>query len=326
MKFLYKLYQIISYTRRWIYEKEFIKRKYLKKPVVSVGNITFGGSGKTPFVIRLGREFLERGLKVSIISRGYKRKSQGLVPVSDGVQIISEVEEAGDEPFMIAKSLPKAVVTVCEDKFLAGKFAEEENEVDIHILDDGFQHYKLFRDFDIVLIKNSKNFMEKKFREPFKVLKKANHIFFIDEINKSVEDFLNKNFIPYSKIDTLNYGFFSSTDRVLDLSWVRENEWIALAGIENPESFFKDLKNFGIKIKETFSYPDHFFPSQKDLQEIEDKIKNLKVRGIITTQKDVYKWKGNFEVIYHKIGFPPLEKKFLDRILRIYEKKVKKLN
>ncbi|MEJ5167196.1 MAG: tetraacyldisaccharide 4'-kinase, partial [Thermoanaerobaculia bacterium] len=321
-----KLYQMISYSRRMIYEKEIIKRKYLKKPVISIGNLTFGGSGKTPFVIRLGKELIERGIRVSIISRGYKRKSKGLVPVSDGVQIISEVEEAGDEPFMIAKSLPKAVVTVCEDKFLAGKFAEEENEVDIHILDDGFQHYKLFRDFDIVLIKNSKKFMEKKFREPFKVLKRANHIFFIDEINKGVEDFLNKNFIPYSKIDTLNYGFFSSTDRVLDLNWVRENEWIALAGIENPESFFKDLKNFGIKIKETFSYPDHFFPSQKYLQEMEEKIKNLKVRGIITTQKDVYKWKGNFEVIYHKIGFPPLEKKFLDRIVKIYEKKVKKLN
>lgn len=326
MKALYLLYQFISYTRRKLYEKGIFKKFYLKKPVISVGNITFGGSGKTPFVIRLGKELIERGLKVSIISRGYKRKSRGLVPVSDGVQIISEVEEAGDEPFMIAKALPKAVVTVCEDKYLAGKFAEEENEVDIHILDDGFQHYKLFRDFDIVLIKNSKNFVERKFREPFKVLKKANHIFFIDEINKEVEDFLIENFIQYTKIDTLNYGFFSSSDRVLDLNWVRENEWIALAGIENPGVFFEDLKNFDIKIKEIFSYPDHFFPSQRELREMEDKIKKLKVRGIITTQKDVYKWMGNFEVIYHKIGFPPLEKKFLDRILKIYEKKVKKLN
>lgn len=326
MIIFYNLYQFISYLRRKIYERDFIKKKYLKKPVISVGNITFGGSGKTPFVIRLGKELLERGMKVSIISRGYKRKSKGLVPVSDGVHIISEVEEAGDEPYMIAKSLPKAVVTVCEDKFLAGKFAEEENEVDIHIIDDGFQHYKLFRDFDIVLIKNSKNFKERKFREPLRVLKKADYIFYINEIDKKVEDFLNRNFIPFSRIEVLNYGFFSSADRVLDLNWVREKEWIALAGIQNPKGFFQDLYNFGIKIKMKFSYPDHYFPSEKDLREMEENVKNLKVMGIITTQKDAYKWKGNFEVIYHKIGFPPLEKKFLDKIIKIYEKKIKELN
>lgn len=324
MKAIYFLYQLISFTRRKIYEKRLLKRNYLKKPVISIGNLTFGGSGKTPFVLRLAKELIERGLRVSILSRGYKRKSKGLVPVSDGNQILSEIEEAGDEPYLIARSLPKAIVTVCEDRYLAGKFAEEENSVDIHILDDGFQHYKLFRDFDIVLIKNRKNFKEKKFREPLKALKKANYVFFVDELDKDVENFLILNSILYSKLEILNYGFFSSNDVVLDLNWIKENEWIALAGIENPERFFKDLINFGISIKKTFTFPDHYFPSKEDLKNIEDIIKETKAKGLITTQKDVYKWSGNFEAIYHKIGFPPFDTKFLEKILRIYERKEKK--
>lgn len=323
MKLLYFLYQFISYKRRKFYEKGIFKRYYLKKPVISVGNITFGGSGKTPFVIRLGKELIERGLKVSILSRGYERKSRGLVPVSDGVQIISGVEEAGDEPFMIAKSLPRAVVTVCEDRFMAGKFAEEENEVDIHILDDGFQHYKLYRDFDIVLIKDSKNYKEKRLREPLKALKKANYVFFVGNLNRSIEEYLKLNFISYSNIELLNYGFFSPEEKLMDLNWIKEKDWIALAGIEHPEKFFEDLKNLGINLKKSFSFPDHYYPSRVDIENMENLIKETRVKGIITTQKDIYKWNGNFEIIYHKVGFPPLGTKFLEKILKIYEKKIK---
>ncbi len=323
MKILYLLYQFIAYNRRNIYEKNIFKRKKLKKAVISIGNLTFGGSGKTPFVIRLAKELLDRGLRVSILSRGYKRKSKGLVPVSDGKQILTNIEEAGDEPFLIAKILPKAVVTVCEDRYIAGKFAEEENDIDIHILDDGFQHYKIHRDFDIVLIRKNGDFNKKRFREPIKVLKKANYIFFVNDIDEYLKNFLELNFIKFSKIDVLNYGFFSQNDRVLDLNWIKENEWIAFAGIENPERFFNDLTNFGIKIKKTFSFPDHFYPTVEDIKKMEEYVKESKVKGIITTQKDIYKWNGNFEIIYHKIGFPPLDLKFLEKILKVYERKIK---
>jgi len=323
MKILYLIYQFISYNRRIAYEKGILKVKKLKKPVISIGNLSFGGSGKTPFVIRLAKELLDRGLRVSILSRGYKRKSKGLVPVSDGFQILVSVEESGDEPFLIAKTLPKAVVTVCEDRFLAGKFAEEENNIDIHILDDGFQHYKLHRDYDILLFKNDENFKNKKFREPLKALKRADYVFFINNFSEELKNFLELNFIKFSKIEILNYGFFSQNDKVLDLNWIKENEWIALAGIKNPQKFFNDLINFEIKIKKTFAFPDHYFPSKEDIKKIEDVVKEKKVKGIITTQKDIYKWSGNFEIIYHKIGFPPLDLKFLEKILRIYERKNK---
>lgn len=323
MKILYLIYQFIAYNRRIIYEKNIFKRKKLKKAVISVGNLTFGGSGKTPFVIRLAKELLDRGLRVSILSRGYKRKSKGLMPVSDGKQILTNIEEAGDEPFLIAKTLPKAVVTVCEDRYIAGKFAEEENEIDVHILDDGFQHYKIHRDFDIVLIRKNGNFNNKRLREPIKVLKKANYVFFINDIDECLKNFLELNFIKFSKVDVLNYGFFSQNDRVLDLNWIKENEWIAFAGIESPERFFNDLISFGIKIKKTFSFPDHFYPTEEDIKKMEEYVKESKVKGIITTQKDIYKWSGNFEIIYHKIGFPPLDLKFLEKILKVYERKIK---
>lgn len=323
MRLLYLIYQYVSYLRRKIYEKNILKKKKLKKPVISVGNITFGGSGKTPFVIRLTKELIDKGLRVSILSRGYKRKSKGLVPVSDGKQMLVSLEEAGDEPFLIAKSIPKAIVTVCEDRFLAGKFAEEENEIDIHILDDGFQHYKLARNFDIVLLKNDEDLVKKKQREPLIALKKASYVFLINNFSREIKNFLELNFIPHSKIEFLNYGFFSQDDKVIDLNWVRENEWIALAGIKAPEKFFKDLENLSIKVKKFIPYPDHFFPSNEEILKIEKIVKENKVKGIICTQKDVYKWRGDFEIIYHKIGFPPLDLKFLEKIIKIYEKKYK---
>ncbi len=323
MKFLYFLYKQIAYTRRILYEKNILKKKYLKRPVISVGNLTFGGSGKTPFVIRLGKELIDKGLKVSILSRGYGRKSKGLVPISDGVNLLTDVGNGGDEPFLISKNLPKAIVTCCEDRFLAGKFAEEENNVDIHILDDGFQHYKLFRDFDILMVKNNEKFKNKEFREPLKSIKKANYIIFVNEYVEYLKKFLEINLIPFLKLDLLNYGFFSKDDKPLDLKWIKENEWIALSGIESNFNFFRDLLNYQIPIKSMIPYPDHYYPSKEDLKKIDEEVKRLKVKGIITTQKDIYKWEGNFEIIYHKVGFPPLNQKLVEKIIRIYERKTK---
>lgn len=307
-----KIYQFLTSFRRKLYKNGFFKVKKLKKPVISVGNISFGGSGKTTFVLRLAKELIEKGLKVSIISRGYKRKSKGLVPVSDGNKILADVWEAGDEPYLLAISLPKAIVTVCEDRFLAGKFAEEENEVDLHILDDGFQHFKLWRDFEIVLVRDLKLL-----REPICSLKKADFVFFVKELNEKVKVFLEKNLIPYEKIDYLNYGFFTAENKPVDIEWVKENIWVALAGIFKNENFFKDLEKYGIRIVKSISFKDHFYPEERDIKKLEEIIKKTGAKGVIMTQKDIYKWKGDFISIFHKVNFPPLGSKFLDKILKI---------
>ena len=134
-------------ARNGLYRKGYLPQKRLQGPVVSVGNISAGGSGKTPFVMLLGELLKARGLKFDVLSRGHGRESQGVWLVDPG----GLPQQFGDEPLLIARKLQVPVI-VGEDRYDAGKFAESRFGVQLHLLDDGFQHRSLARDFDIVLV------------------------------------------------------------------------------------------------------------------------------------------------------------------------------
>ena len=130
------------------------RRRRLSQPVVSVGNLRVGGSGKTPIVAHIARLLLERGERPAILTRGYARRCRpdGVTVVSDGTTILAGIESAGDEPLMLARALPGVPVLVGANRYLSGRLAEERFGATVHLLDDGFQHLELARDVDLLLV------------------------------------------------------------------------------------------------------------------------------------------------------------------------------
>lgn len=147
MSLLSTIYGSVATVRNYLYDRHILRTRRLQGPVVSVGNLSIGGSGKTPFVILLGELLKARGIKFDILSRGYGRKSRGMLLVDPG----GLARQFGDEPLLIARTLLVPVI-VGEDRFDAGQFAESKFGPQLHLLDDGFQHRHLYRDFDIVLV------------------------------------------------------------------------------------------------------------------------------------------------------------------------------
>jgi tetraacyldisaccharide 4'-kinase len=318
----YRLFQALSRARLAMYRRGWLKARRLRRPVLSVGNLSFGGSGKTPFVLRLGAELIERGYKVSILSRGYRRTGKGLVPVSDGKHILVGVEEAGDEAFLLAKALPKACVTVCEQRHQAGEFAEAEHGVDVHLLDDGFQHVQLRRSLDIVLMRGDEDLKQGRWREPLAALRRA-HLVVLTGEAWPVEARLKRLFpdLLIHKTDLVNYGYFNAGGNAVAVDWMKEHPWIALAGIARPERFFDDLRRVPLTLAETLPLPDHYRPKPGDAERLNGRLKSLSARGVLMTQKDFHKWQDKgLEVFYHRVGFPPLPGWILEMVLKACEK------
>jgi tetraacyldisaccharide 4'-kinase len=154
----------------------------LSRPVISIGNISMGGRGKTPLTALVARLLVEAGEKPAILSRGYGRAiaDAGVTVVSDGSAVLSDLAHSGDEPLMLARAVPGAAVVVCEQRSLAGTLAESALGCTVHILDDGFQHHQLHRDLDIVLV-TAEDFSARvmpfgKLREPVESLQDADAI------------------------------------------------------------------------------------------------------------------------------------------------------
>jgi len=147
-----RAFRFLLNTRERMYQSGLLRTLRLNHPVVSVGNLTLGGTGKTPLVIALAERFRDEGFRPVILSRGYRRTSKGIVIVSRGEGPIVEWRESGDEPFLIARRVHGASVVVGADRYQAGTIAEREGLGNLFILDDGFQHRGLFRNVDLVTI------------------------------------------------------------------------------------------------------------------------------------------------------------------------------
>jgi len=182
-----RIYGTIALARRRWVERHPAGRQRLAHPVVSVGNLSVGGTGKTPVVAAIARWLIERGERPSILSRGYKRQQQidGVVVVSDGTRVLTGVDEAGDEPLMLARQVPAAAVCVCTDRYLAGVLAERRLGCTVHVLDDGFQHVMLARDLDVLVtspgeIPHGRVFPVGRLREPIEAASRAHLVIVAD--------------------------------------------------------------------------------------------------------------------------------------------------
>lgn len=254
--------------RNAFYDRRVFQVKKLARPVVSIGNISVGGSGKTPFVIALGQLLTERGIAFDVLSRGYGRSSTAIAVVDPN----GSAAQFGDEPLLIARKL-QAPVIVGADRYQAGLLAEQKFDSKLHLLDDGFQHRRLHRDFDIVLLpaEDQAGFLlpTGRLREPITSLNRADAIVLPDS--------------PELKLQGKNIW---RANRQIDLPVIK-GKVIAFSGIARPRQFLEGLKSSKLEIAGTLTFPDHHRYQQRDI----DRLLALKIQTktdtFITTEKDL---------------------------------------
>ncbi|HQI48082.1 MAG TPA: tetraacyldisaccharide 4'-kinase, partial [bacterium] len=245
----------------------------LECPVISVGNIVTGGTGKTPTVIFLARWLQKRGKRICILSRGYRRRSRGRVLVSDGERIQVTAAEAGDEPLLLAQQLPGVAVVVEADRVAAGRWALGMLGPDIILLDDGFQHRRLHRDLDIVTFKGLQDFGNGwllpagPLREDLAGLNRADLLWFNGPAaalrTGPLEAWQEK---PQVEAGLAITGCNNMENRALEKTeGVRA---ILFCGLADPEGFLQTARMTGLQIVRFFRYPDHHAYRYRDILEL----------------------------------------------------------
>jgi tetraacyldisaccharide 4'-kinase len=254
--------------RNSLYDRRILQVSKLARPVVSIGNISVGGSGKTPFVIALGRLLTKQGISFDILSRGYGRTSTEIAVVDPN----GAPAQFGDEPLLIAQTL-QAPVIVGADRFQAGLLAEKIFSSKLHLLDDGFQHRRLHRDFDIVLLpaEDQEGFLLPvgRLREPVAALSRADAVVLPDSPDRHVEA---RHVWPARRV----VEFPANTGKA-----------IAFSGIGRPKQFLESLKASTLEIGGSMTFRDHHRYDQSDIDRLLALKKQTSSDSFITTEKDV---------------------------------------
>jgi tetraacyldisaccharide 4'-kinase len=264
------LYSAATALRNTLFNRGVLTSRQLDRPVISVGNLSVGGSGKTPFVIALGELLPARGIQFDVLSRGYGRKTRGVLVVNpDG-----NASEYGDEPLLIARRL-RVPVVVGESRYEAGRVAEQKFQSQLHILDDGFQHRSLARDFDIVLMMES-DFSDKllpsgRLREPLSSLQRADAIV-LPAGFEADHPALRQKRIWRAK-------------RALVLTDAPSMP-VVFCGIARPKQFFAQVRAAGIKPAAEIIFRDHHAYDIDDIQTLISARRDLSADGFLTTEKD----------------------------------------
>jgi tetraacyldisaccharide 4'-kinase len=297
------IYSLIISGRRFIYSAGLKKTRTLPKKVISIGNLTLGGTGKTPAVISLAREAKKRGFKPCILTRGYKGKAKGTVFVSTGKGTVLSVYDAGDEPVLMARKLEGMPIVMGKCRYCAGLFALDNSAsepIDLFILDDGFQHWGVHRDVDVIFIDatnpfgNGKLFPEGILREPVKAAGRA-HVIVVTKSDAVSQEQLSaitgelKQSNAGAPVYTSAFSPVSLVNvsgEIKNIESFRNSEIYVFAGIANPSYFKAMLASRGAKVVKFKEFRDHYIYKQKDIDII---VKEASGLTIITTEKDMVK-------------------------------------
>lgn len=303
MGILSAIYKTALSGRGLLYRKGIKKTKKLPAKVISIGNLTLGGTGKTPAVIAIAQEAKKRGFKPCVLTRGYKGKTKRPCLSSKDKKYFLSTQLAGDEAVLMAYRLKDIPVVKGQNRFVAGVYAMGELGVDainMFILDDGFQHWALHRDMDILLIDasnpfgNEKLFPEGILREPLDAMNRAGIIVITkaDMVNKESITAITqkiKQFNTKTPIYTASHKptvLLNTSGETTELEMLINKKIYAFAGIANPSYFKKVLTSKGADIVQFKTYRDHYNYSQRDINKIKKDAGDMK---IITTEKDFVK-------------------------------------
>jgi len=316
---LSKVFHLAVKVRRFLYDMRLLRDYTIGVQVIAIGNLTVGGTGKTPVVEKFARELQDQGRTVAILSRGYRSKPPPLTRrlinkillredrtpprvVSDGKSLLLDSETAGDEPYMLASNLKDVVVLVDKDRVKSGRYAIEKFGCDTLLLDDGFQYWKLAgRRRDIVLIDCQQPFGTERLlprgtlREPPAHLARASTIFITksDGNTTSLRARIAKNNPVAGIIECIHHPLYFEdvfTGERLGLDFLKGRKVASLSGIAQPESFEKSLLSQGAELVYTKRFADHHRFTQQEILNVVNRSKKRQATAIITTQKDAVRF------------------------------------
>jgi tetraacyldisaccharide 4'-kinase len=297
-------------ARNAFYDSGWLRSRSLQGPVISVGNLSTGGSGKTPFVILLGELLRARGIRFDVLSRGYGRTSRGVLLVDPG----GLAKDFGDEPLLIARRL-QAPVVVGEDRYEAGRFAEAQFEAQIHLLDDGFQHRALRRDFDIVLVTpedaRDRLLPAGRLREPLRSLRRADAVVLTS--GAAAESFP----LTGKSVWRVRRG-------VVALNVPPRP--VVFCGIARPRNFLLQLRTAGIEPVAEACFRDHHAYTEKDVHDLLQLRQRSEGGGFVTTEKDAVNL-GGYLAALEPLAVVPVKMELadadgvVDTMLRVIEER-----
>ena len=280
--------------RNRLYDRGVFRVHRLRAPVVSIGSISAGGAGKTPFLIMMGELLKERGIAFNVLSRGYGRRRKGIALVDPA----GSPQQFGDEPLLIARKLGVSVI-VGADRYAAGHYAEQRFGLQAHLLDDGFQHRRLIRDFDIVLV-TERDLHDSllpvgRLREPLSSLARASAIVFMDGT-------------ACDQIPAHESQFVWRVSRTIVPPETRD-ACFAFCGIARPENFFAEIRKAGMRLAGTREFRDHHGYSASDIKSLRKLRQESDATAFITTEKDAVNL-GGFLLQLQPIHIVPVHMQF----------------
>ena len=287
-------------TRRALYQRGLLRAHNLGVPVISVGNLTTGGTGKTPLVEWIAAEINRRERRVCIVTRGYRRSNPAeRVIVSDGQEILADIERAGDEPLLLAEQLKGRAAVICDrDRVAAARWAIENLHSEVLILDDGFQHLRIARDLDIVTVDATNAFGNGQLlpagilREPIAGLARADCVVMtradlandVANLQKNIETVTHGCSVFRSRMKSIGLRPVHATD-----AYTKGQPVAVMCAVGNPKSFFAQLRGDGHNLCHTRAFRDHHRYTQNDIDQFLAAARARGAQTVFTTAKDEVK-------------------------------------
>lgn len=292
-------YRLGLRAHRFLYDAGVVRTGRLPCPVLSIGNVTVGGSGKTPLVERAVTTLLELGAAPAVVSRGYGRRSRGVQVVADRTAVRLDPATGGDEPVLLATRLPGVPVVVGENRFEAGRVAVERLGADVVVVDDGFQNRTVAKDIEVVVVNgqapwgNGQIFPRGPLREPLAALRRAHLVVVtnprgpeaVAEVAATLERHRASAPVAVARYEPVE-ARRPADARAAPAATLRGRRLWAFAGLGSPAGFFATVEALGADVAGVTAYPDHYWYGSGALAPLTRRARAAGAEGLVTTEKD----------------------------------------